>query len=194
MYAFLKGKLVEKNPTHVVIDCNGVGYMVHISLYTFSQLKDQENVQLLTHFVVREDAHILYGFADDQERELFKHLISVSGVGPNTARMVQSSLTPNELFEAILSNNTFAIQAVKGIGSKTAQRIILDLKDKLQKGGLPAEISQGVHNTNKEEALTALITLGFAKQVAEKAINKLILEQKETLSVEDIIRKVLQQL
>ncbi len=188
MYEYFKGKLVEKTPAEVVVDCNGLAYIFNISLQTFSLIKDQEEVKLYSHLVVKEDSHTLFGFFTKGERSIFRQLISVSGVGANTARVILSSMTTDEVFSAILNNNAAALQAVKGIGAKTAQRIILDLRDKISKEGHVAEIFTDLHNTNKEEALSALIMLGFAKQAADKALQKVIKSQGLSLSVEDLVR------
>jgi len=194
MYSYFKGKLVEKNPTDAVIDCNGVAYQLNISLQTFSAIKDQESCKLYAHLVVREDAHTLYGFASIGERAIFRQLISVSGVGANTARMILSSMTTDEVFNAILSDNAAALQAVKGIGGKTAKRIILDLKDKIAKNGQSVEILSDSHNTNKEEALSALVMLGFARNTADKALGKVIKSEGLSLTVEELIRLALKNL
>jgi Holliday junction DNA helicase RuvA len=176
MIHHIQGKLVEKNPTHVVIDCHGVGYFINISLHTFSQLKDAENLKLLTHFLVREDAHLLFGFAEPVEREIFKLLLSVSGVGANTARTILSSMTPHQLRDAIINSNVVQIQAVKGIGAKTAQRIILDLKDKIIKTFGTDDVSGNINNTIKNEALSALEVLGYPKKQTEKIVDKIVSE------------------
>jgi len=194
MYAYFKGKLIEKSPTDAVIECNGVAYQLNISLQTFSEIKDQENCKLFAHLVVREDAQTLYGFSTPGERAIFRQLISVSGVGANTARMILSSMTKDEVFNAILSDNAAALQAVKGIGGKTAKRIILDLKDKIAKDGQSVEILSESHNTNKDEALSALVMLGFARNTAEKAITKVIKSEGLNLSVEEFVRLALKNL
>jgi len=194
MYSYFKGKLVEKSPTDAVIDCNGVAYQLNISLQTFSAIKDQESCKLYAHLVVREDSQTLYGFATIGERAIFRQLISVSGVGANTARMILSSMTKDEVFNAILSDNAAALQAVKGIGGKTAKRIILDLKDKIAKDGQSVEILSDSHNTNKEEALSALVMLGFARNTADKALNKVIKSEGLSLTVEEFIRLALKNL
>ncbi len=191
MYSYIKGKLVEKNLTNVVIESNGIGYLINISLNTYSLLGDEEKCKLYTHFVVREDAQLLYGFAEEEERKLFRHLISVSGVGANTARLILSSLSPNELYEAIISNNVPVLQSIKGIGSKTAQRIIVDLRDKLEKEGIPTEKLGIQHNTKKDEALSGLIILGFNKNTAEKALNRILQTENKDLSVEQLIKSAL---
>jgi len=194
MYAYFKGKLIEKSPTEAVIECSGVAYQLNISLQTFSEIKDQENCKLYAHLVVREDAQTLYGFSTTGERTVFRQLISVSGVGANTARMILSSMTKDEVFNAILSENVAALQAVKGIGNKTAKRIILDLKDKIAKDGQTAEILSDTHNTNKDEALSALVMLGFARNASEKALNKVIKSEGLNLKVEELVRFALKNL
>lgn len=193
MITHLQGRLVEKTPTDVVIDCNGVGYSVNISLHTFSQLPTSENVKLFTHLIVREDAQILYGFTTVTEREIFKLLISVSGVGPSTARTMLSSLTPEQILDAIAQNDLPTIQSVKGIGAKTSQRLVLDLKDKILKVYGLTSISDGTSNTNKNEALSALETLGFVRKQAEKACDAVVKENPEA-SVEMIIKQALKNL
>ena len=193
MITHLKGRLVEKHPTHVVIECAGVGYFVNISLNTFSQIKDTENISLFTHLQVREDSHTLFGFAEALEREIFRLLISVSGIGASTARTVLSSLTPEQIRDAIANGDVLKIQAVKGIGAKTAQRVILDLRDKILKIYEISEVSPDSNNTNREEALSALEVLGFARKQAEKAVDKVI-DQDPSLSVEDIIKRALKNL
>ena len=162
MITQISGKLVEKNPTYAIVDCNGVGYLLHISLNTFSSLPDQDAVRLYTHLLIREDAHTLFGFINKTEREVFRLLISVSGVGPSIARTMLSSMTSEEIQQAIASENVPLIQSVKGIGAKTAQRVIVDLKDKILKTFDLDEVSVHTNNTNKEEALSALEVLGFA--------------------------------
>lgn len=194
MYSYFKGKLVEKSPTDAVIDCNGVAYQLNISLQTFTAIKDHEQCKLYAHLVVREDVQALYGFATIGERAIFRQLILVSGVGANTARMILSSMTKDEVFNAILSENVAALQSVKGIGGKTAKRIILDLKDKIAKDGQTAEILSDSHNTNREEALSALVMLGFARNTADKALDKIIKKEGLDLSVEELIRLALKNL
>lgn len=191
MYNHFEGKVSELAPTHVVIDTNGVGYLIHISLNTFSKIRALgEHVRLFVHLIVREDALLLYGFAEEAERQLFRHLISVSGVGPNTARMILSSLNPSDIYEAIVQKNTSLLQSIKGIGAKSAQRIIVELQDKLAKENLVADFFPGAHNTNRQEALSALIVLGFSKMHIEKALDK-IMNEDPNLSAEDMIRKAL---
>ena len=193
MYDFIKGKLIEKNPASAVVDCNGVGYLINISLNTYSKLKD-ENCLLYTHLAVREDAMSLYGFFDKDERQLFRMLISVSGVGSSTAQLILSSLSPEKAVEAIVNNNISMLQSVKGIGNKTAQRIILDLKDKISKVNISKDILTSAHNTNREEALSGLVMLGFSKQSAEKTLDRIISQKGDALSVEDLIKLALQNL
>ncbi len=193
MIHHLTGKLIEKQPTHVVVECAGVGYFLNISLNTFSALPDQENLRILTYLQVREDAHILFGFYSEAEREIFKLLISVSGVGTSTARTMLSSMTPAQIRDAIVSENVPAIQAVKGIGAKTAQRLILDLRDKVLKVYDLDEVSPESGNTNKDEALSALEVLGFARKAAEKTVDT-VLRQDPALSVEGIIKSALKNL
>ncbi len=193
MITHLKGRLTEKNPTHVVIDCGGVGYFVNISLHTFSQLPSSENIQLFTHLQIKEDSHTLFGFMEASEREIFRLLLSVSGIGSSTARTMLSSMTPFQIRDAIATGDVPSIQAIKGIGAKTAQRVILDLKDKVLKIYDLDEVYPNSNNTNKEEALSALEVLGFQRKQAEKAVDK-VLSQDASLSVEDIIKHALKNL
>ena len=188
MIAHLNGRLVEKTPTYVIIECGGVGYLVRISLNTFSSLSDDEHIKLHTQLQVREDAHTLYGFFAIQEREMFNHLISVSGIGANTAILMLSAMTPDEIASAIINGEVAIIQGIKGIGAKTAQRVIIDLKDKVAKSDLATENIFSQNNTNQNDALTALLSLGFDKKRAEKAINKVLTDDQ---SVEDIIKEAL---
>lgn len=191
MYAFLDGVLESLNPASAVLNCNGVGYDIAISLNTYTGIKGKGTCRLLTHLVVREDAHVLFGFATEDERILFRHLISVSGVGSNTARLILSSLSPGELSDAIISGKVNVLQKVKGIGGKTAQRIIIDLKDKLSKDTGIKEILGPLHNTSKEEALSALTLLGFNKSLAEKTINKILEDEGTNIPVEQLIKSAL---
>lgn len=193
MIAQIKGKLIDKTPTYVVIDCGGVGYEIKISLNTFSQLGEGETCLLYTHFVVREDAQLLYGFKETSERELFRLLISVSGVGSATAMMILSSLSPSETKQAILNNDVNTLKGVKGIGAKSAERIIIDLRDKIAKVDSGSTISLPSNNTVKDEALSALVMLGFGKNPAEKALNKLI-KDGEDFTVEQLIKRALKSL
>jgi Holliday junction DNA helicase RuvA len=194
MYDYFNGKLVFKAPTHVILEVGGIGYHIHISLTTYSLIKDQENCKLFISFQVREDSHTLYGFATEGERHLFNHLISVSGIGPNTARMMLSSSTPEEIQSAIVNGQVAMIQKIKGIGPKTAQRVILELQDKLKKQGddalLPLPIAK---QSVPEEALTALVMLGFAKNQVEKVLASIV-QTSESLSVEQIIKLALKKL
>lgn len=188
MIAQLNGRLIEKNPTSLIIDCGGVGYEVSISLNTFSALGSDEAVRVYTKMIVREDAQLLYGFADTTEREMFNHLISVSGIGPNTAMIMLSSLVPEEIAHAIQSEDVATIQSIKGIGAKTAQRVIVDLKDKMLKMTFSSENIFTSNNTNHFDALTALVSLGFDKKSAEKAIDKVSTGNE---SVEQLIKEAL---
>jgi len=190
MIAHIQGRLVEKNASYLVIDCNGVGYKLFISLNTYASVGNDENCKLLTELIVREDAQILYGFKEESERRLFQLLISVSGVGPATAMVVLSSAEPAEIQNAILGENVAWFKGVKGIGPKSAQRIIIDLKDKISKENIQGEISPNLHNTVKDEALSALVNLGFNKQMADKAIVK-ILKEKPDYKVEEVIKQAL---
>ncbi len=193
MITHIKGRLVEKNPTDVVLDCNGVGYFLHISLHTYSLLPEGEALQLYTHLQVKEDSHTLFGFVEKSEREIFRLLISVSGIGASTARTMLSSLHPDQIKEAIASNDVATIQSIKGIGAKTAQRVIIDLKDKILKVYNIDEVSVSQNNTNKDEALSALETLGFSRKIAEKVVDKVLrVTPKET--VENIIKQALKNL
>ncbi len=193
MITQIRGRLVEKNPTYVVVDCSGVGYLLHISLQTFSALPEDENVRLFSHLSVREDAHTLYGFMTKTEREVFKLLISVSGVGPSIARTMLSSMSSEEVQNAIASDNVALIQSVKGIGAKTAQRVIVDLKDKILKTFDIDELSLNINNTSKEEALSALEVLGFNRKQSEKTIAN-ILKDSPNETVELLIKKALKNL
>lgn len=193
MITHIRGRLVEKSPTGVVIDCGGVGYFIHISLHTFSQLTNNESIKLLTHLQVKEDSHQLYGFSTTIEREIFRLLISVSGIGTNTARTMLSSLTPKQIREGIAAEDVALIQSVKGIGLKTAQRVIIELKDKILK---IYDIDESLHvsnNTNKEEALSALEVLGFTKKQSERVVVKIMSNAPEA-SVERIIKEALKNL
>tara|TARA_R110002050_G_scaffold87066_3_gene184616 strand:+ start:3542 stop:4123 length:582 start_codon:yes stop_codon:yes gene_type:complete len=193
MIEFIKGRLAEKNPSFVVIDCNGVGYYLNISLHTYGAIGTGEAVSLYTHLAIREDAHVLYGFADREERMFFRQLISVSGVGASTAQMVLSSLAPAEAMSAIINGDVATLQSVKGIGGKTAQRIIIDLKDKIGKLDVASEISLTPHNTNRQEALSALFALGFDKNKSTKMIDNLLKSNSE-LPVEGLVKAALKKL
>ena len=193
MITHIQGRLVEKTPTEVVIDCNGIGYLINISLHTFSLLPDGESLKLFTFLQIKEDSHTLFGFVEKQERELFKLLISVSGIGANIARTMLSSLAPQQIIQAIASNDVSTVQSIKGIGAKTAQRVILDLKDKVLKVYNLDEVSVIESNTNKEEALSALEVLGFARKSAEKVIEK-IHRDSPNARVEEFIKQALKSL
>ena len=193
MITHIQGKLTEKNLTDVVIDCNGVGYLLNISLHTYSQIPDAENLRLYTHLQIKEDSHTLYGFSSLAEREIFRLLISVSGIGSSIARTMLSSLTPKQVREGIASENVTLIQSVKGIGLKTAQRVIIELKDKVLKVYDIDDAAYVANNTNKDEALSALEVLGFAKKQAEKVIDKVINNQPEA-NVETLIKEALKNL
>ena len=193
MITQVRGRLVEKSPTEVVVDCNGVGYLLHISLNTFASLPKDENVVLFTHLSIREDAHTLFGFINKTEREIFKLLISVSGVGPSIARTMLSSMTSEEIQNAIATENVQLIQSVKGIGIKTAQRVIVDLKDKILKTFDMDEVSFTTSNTNKDEALSALEVLGFNRRQSEKIVSSIVKEHPDA-SVEKIIKLALKNL
>ena len=193
MITQIRGRLVEKSPTGVVIDCNGVGYFIHISLHTFSKLTDNESIKLLTHLQVKEDSHQLYGFATEMEREIFRLLISVNGIGTNTARTMLSSLTPKQVREGIAAEDVALIQSVKGIGLKTAQRVIIDLKDKILKIYDIDETLSVSNNTNKDEALSALEVLGFTKKQSERIVVKILSDNPDT-SVEFLIKEALKNL
>ena len=193
MITHIKGRLVEKSPTSVVIECNGIGYMINISLNTFSQIPDNENLKLFTYLQVKEDSHTLYGFFSIKERQIFRLLISVNGIGPSIARTMLSSISPDQIIDAISRENVSLIQSVKGIGSKTAQRVIIDLHDKILK---VYELDEGFassNNTNKEEALSALEVLGINKKSSERLVDQIVLDNPD-VSVEDIIKETLKNL
>lgn len=193
MITHIQGKLVEKNPTDVVIDCNGVGYLLNISLNTYSQISDQENIKLYTHLQVREDSHTLFGFSSLAEREIFRLLISVSGIGASIARTMLSSLTPKQVREGIATEDVALIQSIKGIGLKTAQRTVIELKDKILKVYDIDEVSISQNNTSKDEALSALEVLGFNKKQAERVIDKIVASNPDA-NVETIIKEALKSL
>jgi len=195
MIEYIEGRIAEKNPAYIVIDCGGIAYFINISLNTFSQLKDAEKIKVFIHQVIREDMHLLYGFADNNERKVFRHLISVSGVGANTARMILSSLTYTDVQKAILSNNVSVLQSIKGIGAKTAQRIIVDLKDKIGKTDMaPIDGFTGIYDNTRDEAILALSMLGFNKNISEKVIDKILAGQTQKTSVEELIKLALKNL
>ena len=188
MITHLNGRLIEKTPTALIIECGGIGYEVKVSLHTYTKVGDQESVKIFTQFIVREDAQLLYGFADREEREMFNFLISVSGIGPNTAILMLSSLTPSDVAQAIHSEDVNTIKSVKGIGLKTAQRVIVDLKDKMLKFEVSDENIGHSNNTIRFDALTALISLGFDRKMADKALTKVFSDQG---SVELLIKDAL---
>jgi len=194
MITFVEGKIAEKEPTHIVIDVGGIGYHIHISLHTFSEIKSFTTVKLFTYLHVKEDSQTLFGFFTREERKVFLQLLSINGVGPSTGLMIQSSLSPKELFSAIVQEDVRTIQSVKGIGVKTAQRIILELKDKLIKEGFSGdepEILPVIDNTLLDEALSALITLGINKTVAEKSVVSALKKSGNQITLEELIKQVL---
>ena len=193
MINHIDGKLVDKAPTQVVIDCNGVGYSINISLQTFSKIND-ERCKLFTHLSVKEDSHTLYGFITENERKLFRHLISVSGVGPSTAQVILSTYKSDEIINYISASDVAAIKNVKGIGLKTAQRIIIDLKDKVTKSAISDEISLDLNNTIQNEALSALVALGFSKKIAQQKIDKALTNKQGNFDVETLVRESLSQM
>jgi holliday junction DNA helicase RuvA len=193
MIEYIKGTITKLTPSYIIIETGGIGYFVNISLTTFTKLEGKTDFNILVHEVIREDAHQLFGFADRDEREIFRQLISVSGVGASTARMMLSSLTPPEIERAILGSDVSILKSVKGIGLKTAERIIVDLKDKLGKPTGTGEIFAFADNTKREEALSALVMLGFAKGAVAKVLDKIVMEEKN-LTVEDLIKRALKNL
>ena len=190
MIEYIKGEIIQLTPTYVTIETGGIGYSINISLTTYSRLENKKEFKILIHEVIREDSHQLFGFSGNEERDIFRLLISVSGVGANTARMMLSSLTPDEIEKAILGSDSNLLKSVKGIGLKTAQRIIIDLKDKLGKHAGSGEIFAFADNTRREEALSALVMLGFAKSTVSKILDKIVREEKN-LTVEEIIKRAL---
>jgi Holliday junction DNA helicase RuvA len=195
MITYIKGAITFKSPTFIVVEAGGIGYQVHVSLNTYSRVEKLEHVKILTYFHIKEDSQTLYGFADDEERNLFVHLISVSGVGPSTAQVILSTMMPDELRMAIIAENEASLKKVKGIGSKTAKQIILDLKNKLMKTGGDMTIPlTTANNTMREEALSALMSLQVNKIQAQKALNRVLRENPSVDSVEDLIRLALKQL
>ena len=194
MIHHIKGRLVEKSPTHAIIEAGGIGYFLNISLITFSKLGNEENCTLYTHLSIKEDAHTLYGFVEKSEHEIFRQLISVNGVGASTARIMLSSMTAEEITTAIVTSDVNALKSIKGIGAKSAQRIIVDLKDKLGKiDGIEQNILTFANNTNRDEALSALLALGFIKNSVEKVLNK-VLKAQPDLDVENLIKEALKNL
>lgn len=193
MIAFLKGNFVKKSPATVHVDVNGVGYEAHITLNTYSEIQSLESGQLFTHLLIREDAHILYGFANLEEKDMFLQLLSVSGVGASTARVMLSYMKPVELSRAIIQGNAKLLEGIKGIGKKTAERIVVELKDKLSRQPIGTNISTLQGNSLHTDALDALIALGINRQTADAAIQKVV-DQDPGLSVETVIKKALQHL
>jgi len=191
MIEFLNGKLVEKTPTYIVIECHGLGYFVNISLHTYSRIEELENCKVFTHLSIKEDAHTLYGFSEIEERKLFRDLISVSGIGANTARMMLSSLSPSEIQQAIVQGNHVLLQSIKGIGNKTAQRVVIDLKDKLTKKDGATLLNLPSNNKMKDEALSALLTLGFPRNTIEKTLELITKQAGEIQNIEQLIKLAL---
>ncbi len=195
MISYINGEITFKSPTYIIVEAGGIGYQVHVSLNTYAKVEKLDRVKILTYLSIKEDSHSLYGFADEMERSLFVLLISVSGIGTNTARIVLSSLDPNEVRAAILSEDVITFNKVKGIGPKTAKRIILDLKDKVMKesGDVPLTFAKK-DNTLRGEALSALVALGFAKIKVQKVLNRILQENNDIQSVEELIKRALKQL
>ncbi|MEN8116861.1 MAG: Holliday junction branch migration protein RuvA [Bacteroidota bacterium] len=193
MYEYIRGKITEINPASIVMEAGGIGYFINISLNSYSKLHGKKEETLFLHQMVREDSHTLYGFADKNERELFRNLISVNGVGASTAIMMLSSLSPDEIISAVTTENVAVLKAVKGIGAKTAQRIIIDLKDKLTKLPETGQILISADNTIRNESLSALVMLGFVKRDAEKTVSKILIEQPDA-TVESVIKQALKRL
>lgn len=194
MIAFLKGRLAHREPTQVIVEVNGVGYHVSISLQTFSEIKEQENIMLYTHLTIREDAHLLFGFSSESEKKLFQQLISVNGVGPSTAIVMLSYMNSQELKSAIVREDAVSLQSIKGIGGKTALRVIIELKDKLKKESwedVQPSNSAGPHNTLRKEALSALLTLGLPKAAAEKSVDSALKKSGNTITLEDLVKQAL---
>lgn len=196
MITYIKGEITFKTPTFIVVETGGIGYQIFISLHTYSQIEKAERIKILTHLQIKEDSHTLYGFAEENERSLFRHLISVTGIGPGTAQLLLSSMHPDDVRAAIIGDRDDAFRKVKGIGPKTAKRIILDLKDKLSKdsGEGPIPTLSPQNNTMREEALSALVALGFNRILVQKALNKIMKEQPETGQVEQLIKLALREL
>jgi len=190
MYEFIEGEYVEKSPAHLVVMAGSLAYYIHISVHTYTQISKLEGGRIYLHLIVREDAWLLFGFSSREEREIFRMLISVSGVGANTARLILSSLSPEEISQAILKGNVAVLQGIKGIGAKSAQRIIVDLKDRIGKGAGIDELFFSKDNTNREEALSALVALGFPKKAVEKILTRILADQPD-LSAEEIVKAAL---
>jgi Holliday junction DNA helicase RuvA len=192
MFAYIDGILMDKNPTYAVIDCNGVGYMLHISLNTYSKLQqEQQKCKLFTHLQIKEDAHTLYGFASEDERLLFRMLIAISGIGASTAQMMLSAMSVSELMSCIANGNSGALQMIKGIGAKTAQRIVIELQDKINKTGISINKLEQSSNNVRNEAVSALVLLGFSRQMAEKATDKVLKTSDGDISIEELIKESL---
>jgi len=193
MFDYIQGKVVSRHPTYIVLETGGIGYMLHITLHAYDQISENAQEKIFTWLQVQEDAHRLWGFKDPAERDVFLHLISISGIGPNTARLVLSGMTPEECRNAILTDNELAFRQVKGVGPKTAKRVILELKDKILKsGGETLTVKSGSQkNQAVEEALSALITLGFAKNQSEKALSQIIKEAGGEMPTESLVRAAL---
>ncbi len=194
MYEFITGDIVEKTPTYIILETGNVGYFINISLFTYSLLPDQKPCQLFIHQIVREDAHILFGFINKEEREVFRQLISVSGVGANTARLILSSLSPLEIQQAINEGNVLELQKIKGIGAKSAQRIIVDLKGKISMASEMDHLFPSKSNTIMEESLSALVNLGFAKKTVEKVLEQILKGENDQITVEALIKEALKKL
>jgi Holliday junction DNA helicase RuvA len=190
MYESIEGEFIEKSPAHLIVKAGHLAYYINISVFTYSQISNQKQGKLYLHFVVREDAQLLYGFSSPVEREIFRSLISVSGIGANTARLILSSLSPDEVTQAILAGNVAVLQGIKGIGAKSAQRIIVDLRDRVGKGAGIDELFISKDNTGREEALSALVALGFPKRTVEKILTRILSEQPG-LSVEEVVKAAL---
>jgi len=194
MFEYIAGKIIESSPAYLILENNQTGYFIHVSVNTYSQLPQPgEACKIFLHQVIREDAHLLFGFIDRAEREMFRQLISVSGIGANTARMILSSFSPNDLREAIMEGNVNLLKSIKGIGLKSAQRLIVDLKDKVGKPTTGSEIFAGMNNTIKDESLSALVMLGFGKSVAEKVVDKILTDNK-TITLEELVKEALKKL
>ena len=191
MIEFIEGNVTELSPTHVVVEAGGVGYFLHISLLAYEHMRGKPQLRVLTHFSVKEDSHTLYGFYNATEREIFRHLISVSGVGPATARMILSSLNQNEIMNAILNGNVALLRSIKGIGPKAAQRLILELQDKIGKMSDESQLLSPISGDVSREAVDALLALGFARAVAEKAVTKIRAQNEGTITTEELIKKSL---
>jgi holliday junction DNA helicase RuvA len=193
MYEFIEGSVIERSPAHVVLHAGSIGFYIHISIHTYSSMNESGQCRLYIHEVIREDAHLLFGFYQKDEREIFRQLIAVSGIGANTARLILSSMGPREVEQAILEENVYALQSIKGIGAKTAQRVIIELKDRIGKSSVSSELFSPERNTIREESLNALVALGFQKKNVEKVIGN-ILSKKSALTVEELIKQALKML